>query len=155
MRLEILLLGKTKEVYIQQGISDYTKRLRRFIPVELIEIKAKKLSSRSDEEVKTIESGLLDSSVRQGSYRVALDSHGKQFNSREFAVFLSELELRSIQTVCFVIGGHLGLAEEQLDKADTILSLSEMTYTHDLTRLILLEQLYRAYTIKAGTKYHK
>lgn len=155
MRLEILLLGRTKEPYLQQGISDYTNRLRRFNPLDLIEIKAKKLSSRSDSEVKAIESGQLDSNVKEGSYRVVLDNRGQQFNSEEFAAFLSELEMRSIQTVSFIIGGPLGLADEQLEKADTILSLSKMTYTHDLTRLILLEQLYRAYTIKAGSRYHK
>lgn len=155
MRLEILLLGRTKEPYLQQGISDYTNRLRRFNPLDLKEIKAKKLSSRSDSEVKAIESGQLDSNVKEGSYRVVLDNRGQQFNSEEFAAFLSELEMRSIQTVSFIIGGPLGLADEQLEKADTILSLSKMTYTHDLTRLILLEQLYRAYTIKAGSRYHK
>lgn len=155
MRLEILLLGRTKEPYLQQGISDYTNRLRRFNPLDLIEIKAKKLSSRSDSEVKAIESGQLDSNVKEGSYRVVLDNRGQQFNSEEFAAFLSELEMRSIQTVSFIIGGPLGLADEQLEKADTILSLSKMTYTHDLTRLILLEQLYRVYTIKAGSRYHK
>ena len=155
MRLEVLLLNKTKEAYLQQGIFDYQTRLKRFNPIELIEIKVKKLSNRSDSEIKTFESTLLDKRATEGSYRIALDSRGQQLGSKKFAAFLSDLERKSVQTVSFIIGGPLGLADEQLRKADTILSLSAMTYTHDMTRLILLEQIYRAYTIKAGTRYHK
>jgi 23S rRNA (pseudouridine1915-N3)-methyltransferase len=155
MKLEILLLNKTKEPYLQQGIGDYQNRLRRFIPVELVEIKVKKLSARSTSEIRAYESSLLDRRLTQGSYRIVLDSRGKQLSSETFASFLSELEHRAVQTVSFIIGGPLGLDDEQLHKADTVLSLSAMTYTHDMTRLILLEQLYRAYTIKAGTSYHK
>lgn len=155
MRLEILLLNKTKEPYLRQGIDDYQNRLKRYNRVELVEIKVSKPSTKSDTEIKAYESSLLDRRVTQGSYRVVLDSRGRQLNSEKFASFLSELEQRAVPTLSFIIGGPLGLAEEQLDKADTILSLSAMTFTHDMTRLILLEQLYRAYTIKAGTRYHK
>ena len=155
MKLEILLLNKTKEPYLQQGIGDYQKRLRRFIPVELVEIKVKKLSTRSDSEIKNFESTLIDKRASQGSYRIVLDSRGQQLSSKKFASFLSDLERKSVQTASFIIGGPLGLADEQLRKADYILSLSSMTYTHDMTRLILLEQIYRAFTIKAGTRYHK
>lgn len=155
MKLEILLLNKTKEAYLQQGISDYQKRLKRFTPVELVEIKVKKLSTRSNTEIRAYESSLLDRRVTRGSYRIALDSRGKQISSETFASFLMELEQRAVQTVSFIIGGPFGLDNEQLRKADTVLSLSAMTYTHDMTRLILLEQLYRAFTIKAGTNYHK
>lgn len=155
MKLEVLLLNKTKEPYLQQGISDYQKRLKRFIGVELIEIKVKKLSARSDSEIKAVESAMIDKRTAQGGYRIALDCGGQQFNSEAFASLLSELEQRSVQIVSFIIGGPLGLADEQLLRADRVLSLSEMTFTHDMTRLILLEQIYRAYTIKAGTRYHK
>ena len=155
MKLEVLLLNKTKEAYLQQGILDYQARLKRFNPIELVEIKVKKLSTRSEAEIKTFESTLLDRRATEGSYRIALDSRGQQLSSEKFASFLSEVERKSVQIVSFIIGGPLGLADEQLDKADKILSLSAMTYTHDMTRLILLEQIYRAYTIKAGTRYHK
>ena len=155
MKVEILLLNKTKEEYLQQGIADYLQRLKRFTPVELVEIKVKKLSARSEKEIKDYESTLLDRRVTPGSYRIALDRSGPQLTSEKFASALMELENRGRQTVSFIIGGPLGLADEQLSKADLILSLSAMTYTHDMTRLILLEQLYRAYTIKAGNSYHK
>ena len=155
MKLEVLLLNKTKDTYLQQGISDYQRRIKRFIPVDLIEIKVKKLSTRSDPEIKAVESAMIDKRATQGSFRIALDCGGQQFSSEAFASLLSELEHRSVQTVSFIIGGPLGLADEQLHRADRVLSLSEMTFTHDMARLILLEQIYRAYTIKAGTRYHK
>ena len=155
MKLEILLLGKTRDDYLQQGIDDFRKRLAKFNPVELIEIKIKKQSNRNDKQIKAYESDLLDGRIGASSFRVALDSKGKRFSSEQFAEFISELELRSVQTASFIIGGPLGLASAQLEKADMVLSLSEMTFTHDMARLLLLEQLYRAYTIKAGTGYHK
>ena len=155
MRLEILLLNKTKDSYLQQGVADYLQRLRRYAPVELIEIKLRNLTSRSDSEIKAQESVLLDRRAAEGSYRIALDSRGQQYSSEQFATLLTELENRAIKRVSFIIGGPLGLAVEQLQRADQVLSLSALTFTHDMTRLILLEQIYRAYTIKAGTSYHK
>jgi 23S rRNA (pseudouridine1915-N3)-methyltransferase len=155
MRLEILLLNKTKDSYLQQGVADYLQRLRRYAPVELIEIKLRNLTSRSDSEIKAQESALLDRRAAEGSYRIALDSRGQQYSSEEFATLLTELENRATKRVSFIIGGPLGLAVEQLQRADQVLSLSALTFTHDMTRLILLEQIYRAYTIKAGTSYHK
>lgn len=155
MRLEILLLNKTKDSYLQQGVADYLQRLRRYAPVELIEIKLRNLTSRSDSEIKAQESALLDRRAAEGSYRIALDSRGQQYSSEKFATLLTELENRAIKRVSFIIGGPLGLAVEQLQRADQVLSLSALTFTHDMTRLILLEQIYRAYTIKAGTSYHK
>lgn len=155
MKIEILLLGKTKSSYLQQGIDDYRKRLNRFTPVELVDIKVKKPRARSESEIKADESRLLDQNITGPAYRVALDSRGMQLSSEDFSVLIEGLEQRSIHRLSFIIGGPLGLAQEQLHKADQVLSLSKMTYTHDMVRLLLLEQLYRAYTIKAGTKYHK
>ena len=155
MRLEVLLLNKTKESYLQQGVADYLHRLQRYGSIELVEIRVKNLSSKSDAEIKAQESVLLDRRATEGSYRIALDSGGQQFSSVKFAALLTELENRAVKSVSFIIGGPLGLAEEQLRRADQVLSLSHMTFTHDMTRLILLEQIYRAYTIKAGTSYHK
>ena len=155
MRLEVLLLNKTKESYLQQGIDDYLHRLKRYVVVELVEIKIKNPPTRTDSEIKAQESAQLDRRATKGSYRIALDSRGQQLSSEKFALLLSELEHRTVKTVSFIIGGPLGLAEEQLHKADQVLSLSAMTFPHDMTRLILLEQIYRAYTIKAGTSYHK
>lgn len=155
MKLELLLLGKTKDIYLQQGIEEYVKRLSRYNPIRLIDIKTPRHGSRPDAEILEIESGLLEKKIRKGSCRILLDSSGRQYSSESFAEFISGLESQAVPTASFIIGGPLGLADEQRAKADYLLSLSRMTYTHDMSRLILLEQLYRAYTIKAGTGYHK
>jgi 23S rRNA (pseudouridine1915-N3)-methyltransferase len=155
MKLEVLLLNKTKESYLQQGVADYLHRLRRYVSVDLVEIKVKNPASRSDSEIKALESAQLDRRAIEGSYRIVLDGRGQQISSEKLAAFFTELENSAVKNVSFIIGGPLGLAEEQLNRADKVLSLSAMTFTHDMTRLILLEQIYRAYTIKAGTSYHK
>lgn len=155
MKLELLLLGKTKDAYLQQGIDEYVKRLSRYNAIEVIEIKVPRHSSKPDSEILTQESSLLEKNIRKGNARIVLDSRGRQYNSESFAEFITTLETRAVTTASFIIGGPIGLAEEQITKANHLLSLSKMTYTHDMSRLILLEQLYRAYTIKAGTKYHK
>jgi len=155
MKIELLLLGKTKDAYLQQGIDEYAKRLSRYASIELIEIKSPRHGSRSATEIVLQESALLEKKISRGACRIVLDSCGRQYSSEGFAAFVSGLEDRAVATVCFIIGGPLGLADEQREKADHVLSFSAMTFTHDMSRLILLEQLYRAYTIKAGTGYHK
>ncbi len=155
MKLEVLLLNKTKESYLQQGVADYLHRLRRYVSMDLVEIKVKNPASRSDSEIKALESAQFDRRAIEGSYRIVLDGRGQQISSEKLAALFTELENSAVKNVSFIIGGPLGLAEEQLNRADKVLSLSAMTFTHDMTRLILLEQIYRAYTIKAGTSYHK
>lgn len=155
MKIELLFLGKTKEPYLQQGIDDYSARLAQYSQVELVEIKLKKQRGKSADEIRDYESRLLDKRIRPGSYRVALDGCGRNYSSEAFADFITDLENRAVKTLSFVIGGPLGLARAQRDQADSVLSLSAMTFTHDMVRLLLLEQLYRAYAIKAGSQYHK
>ena len=155
MKLEILLLGKTKDRYLQQGISEFLKRLSRYTQVDLVEIKTPRHVDRPEKQILQQENDLLERKIRKGSCRVVLDSGGRQYTSESFAEFITTLENQPVSTACFIIGGPLGLADEQRSRADHLVSLSRMTYTHDMTRLILLEQLYRAYTIKAGTGYHK
>ncbi len=155
MKIELILLGKTKEDYLDRGIQDYTQRLRHYIPVDLKYIKVKTQKAQNEIEIKRYESRLVDGHVTAGSFRCALDSSGKQYESERLADLIGTLEQQGIKKMSFVIGGHLGLDAHQLETADLVLSLSKMTFTHDMSRLILLEQLYRAFSIKAGTKYHK
>lgn len=155
LTLELLLLGKTKDGYIDAGIIDFSGRLRRFAHLHLSYIRVPRHSGRSESEIKSIESRLLDKHCSSGSYRIALDGSGTQMSSEEFAALISRLEDGGKKSISFIIGGPLGLAEAQLQTADFILSLSNMTFTHDMVRLLLLEQLYRAFMIQAGTKYHK
>ncbi len=155
MKIELILLGKTKEDYLDRGIQDYAKRLQRYTPVDLKYIKTRTQKKQTDPEIKRSESRLVDDHLTSGSFRCALDSSGNQYESEKLAELISTLEQQGIKHMSFVIGGHLGLDPEQLAAADLVLSLSKMTFTHDMSRLILLEQLYRAFCIKAGTKYHK
>ena len=155
MRLEFLFLGKTKESYLAAGITDYAKRLSRYLKIEIRIIKegrAKK--GEPDNFLIEKESDKLLQNI-QGSYLVCLDRTGKQMDSLVLAKQMVRWEMQGIKKISFVIGGHLGLSKTILKKSDLVLSFSPMTFTHEMTRLLMLEQLYRACTINAGEKYHK
>lgn len=152
MKHHMLLLGKAKTSYIESGIDDYLKRLNHYTQFSVKLIKEKKNTRNNDP---TAEGALLLSNVPPGSFVIALDPLGKQVSSEEFAEKITSWEGRAIKSICYIIGGPLGLSDEVRKRADVLLSLSRMTFTHDMTRLLLVEQLYRAYTIKRGEKYHK
>jgi 23S rRNA (pseudouridine1915-N3)-methyltransferase len=156
MRFELLFLGKTKEKYLEQGIVDFGKRLARYVDVDLRVLKG--ITAGEGEpgaKLKEEEGRLLLSRITPGALIVALDPGGRMLSSEELAAQISRWENDGRRTIAFLIGGHLGLAPEILARADFVLSLSLMTFTHEMTRLLLLEQLYRARTILAGTGYHK
>lgn len=154
MRFDIVLPGKTKDSFLAEGIEEYRKRLRHYADIHLKFLKVNKVQG-SEEVVKKKEAELLLSGLAPSSFAVALDAGGKQFSSPELAVQIGHWEKTGVRNVTFLLGGPLGLAPEVLSRADLKLSLSRMTFTHDMARLFLLEQLYRAYTIKNGGKYHK
>lgn len=155
MKLELLFLGKTRESYLAAGIKDYHKRLSHYTRVELITIKEERLGKGVSEKV------LVDKQSRrllqhvQGACLVCLDGSGRQLDSLELSARMHAWEMQGLKKISFVLGGPLGLSAEILKNADFVLSLSKMTFTHEMARLILLEQLYRASTIRAGEKYHK
>ncbi len=155
MKIELPFLGRTKERYLEEGINDFYSRLSHYVSVSIKPIKVRTPKGKTVEQAIRSESSLLDQNIDAGSYRIALDSHGISVNSEELCDLLVSLENQSVKKVVFIIGGPAGLAAEQLKKADRVIALSRMTFTHDMARLFLLEQLYRAYTIKAGEKYHK
>lgn len=155
MKFLIPLLGKTREGYLEAGVRDYACRLGRFATVELPIIKERHGRKDPEEVMKQIEADLLLERSSNAGIRVALDSSGTSPDSKDLAGLLTGWEDRGVGTVCFLIGGHLGLHPSLLARADMILSLSSLTFTHEMARMILLEQLYRACTIKAGHNYHK
>ena len=156
MQLTFLFLGKTKESYLAAGIDDFSKRLKRYAQVSIKIIKEKKWASKeSDAKIKGEEGETLLANIPPSSFVVALDRTGRQIDSEELATLLTKWEGRGVRSVTFVIGGPLGLADKVLAQANVTLSLSKMTFTHEMARLILLEQLYRAFSINAGTGYHK
>ena len=155
MRLEFLFLGKTKESYLAAGITDYAKRLSRYLKIEIRIIKEGRAKKGEPDNflIERESEKLLQNT--QGSYLVCLDRKGKQMDSLALAKLIARWEIQGIKKISFVIGGHLGLSKTILKKSDLVLSFSPMTFTHEMTRLLMLEQLYRACTINAGEKYHK
>jgi 23S rRNA (pseudouridine1915-N3)-methyltransferase len=155
VKLLLPFLGKTKESYLEQGIRDYAERLRRYLPLDIKVLKCGHGRNDSDQVIMAREANLLLNQAAASSLTVALDPAGRQFSSEELAALLDSWEQQSLQTVCFLIGGHLGLDERVRQQADLLCSLSRLTFTHEMSRFILLEQLYRASSIRAGHKYHK
>ena len=156
MRYEFLFLGKTREKYLELGILDFHKRLSRYVEIDIRVLKEKKAGEGQPEsKLKEQEGNLLLSRISPGALVVALDPGGRMLASEELAAQLAQWETAGRRIISFVIGGHLGLPPEVLSRADFVLSLSLMTFTHEMTRLFLFEQLYRARTILAGTGYHK
>ncbi|MFH2122442.1 MAG: 23S rRNA (pseudouridine(1915)-N(3))-methyltransferase RlmH [Pseudomonadota bacterium] len=155
MKLELLLLGKTKDSYLAEGIAEFSKRLQHYTNVSLKCIQHKRKGQWNEEQEKAEDGRLLLSHVPAGALKVILDFRGRQFTSEGLAEQIGQWEQQGVKQVSLLIGGPLGHSKEVVAQADLLLSLSKMTFTHDMTRLFLLEQLYRAYTIKAGEKYHK
>jgi 23S rRNA (pseudouridine1915-N3)-methyltransferase len=155
MIFELLFLGKTKDSYLAEGIADFTRRLQHYTRVEVKCVQHRKKAQWGEEQEKEEDGRLLLSHVPSGALKVALDFRGRQFTSEGLADLIGQWEQQGVKQVSLLIGGPLGHSQELVAQADLLLSLSQMTFTHDMTRLFLLEQLYRAFTIKAGEKYHK
>ena len=155
MKFVLLFLGKTREKYLDQGIGDYTRRLQRYLPVEIKILKEKHRKNDSDQVIRAREATQLLRHCASSSLTIALDPQGRQHNSEGIATLLEHWENNGLQTITFLIGGYSGLDATVLNHADLNWSLSRLTFTHEMTRFILLEQLYRACSIKAGHNYHR
>lgn len=141
MKIRILAVGRCKEPFIQAGLDEYVKRLKRFVPVEVVVLKDRGMKDEADD----ILSRLKDETV------IVLSEEGVHFDSIQFSKLFSP----SQKDVVFVLGSAEGLDPSVKQRADMVLSLSSMTFTHEMARLFLIEQIYRAQTIRAGLKYHR
>ena len=159
MNIHILTVGKLKEKYLQQGIQEYVKRLGPYAKMTITEIPDEKapdnLSEADVEDVKRIEGDKLLSKITPDTYVIALAILGKQLTSEALAKQMDQLATYGKSKMAFVIGGSHGLNDEVLKRADLQLSFSKMTFPHQLMRLILVEQVYRAFKINRGEPYHK
>lgn len=159
MNIHILTVGKLKEKYLQQGIQEYVKRLGPYAKITMTEIPDEKapdnLSDADVEDVKRIEGDKLLSKITPDTYAIALAILGKQLTSEALAKQLDQLATYGKSKIAFVIGGSHGLSDQVLKRADLQLSFSKMTFPHQLMRLILVEQVYRAFKINRGEPYHK
>ena len=150
------MVDRTRSSFIKEGEQEYLKRIKRFVSFKWIEVKPERITkSRSDEEIVRKEGENIVAKIDPGDYLIVLDKGGKQYSSEGFASMVKKLSVENRGRVCFIIGGPLGLSKDILEKADRIISLSEMTLTHEMVRLVLTEQIYRAFTIIGGHKYHK
>ncbi|BCO09031.1 ribosomal RNA large subunit methyltransferase H [Desulfolithobacter dissulfuricans] len=155
MKFIFPFLGKTREKYLDQGIRDYAGRLSRFVTVDMVFIRERHDKNGPDKTVRRKEAELLLAQCPAKGLVVALDPGGTQPDSEKLARLVRTWQDGGVRNVCFLIGGHLGLDSSVLARADVVISLSRLTFTHEMTRLILMEQLYRACTINGGQKYHK
>ena len=159
MNISIITVGKLKEKYLKQGIEEYLKRLTAYAKVEMIEVADEKapeeLSGLEMVQVKQKEGERILAKISQDTYVIALAIQGKLASSEELADSLDKLATYGKSKIAFVIGGSLGLSEDVIKRSNEQLSFSRMTFPHQLMRLILVEQIYRAFRINRNEPYHK
>ena len=156
MRLEFIFVGKTSFAEMDAGIKRYLERLRHYIPTRIHIVKPEKISKKINEDtVQRLEGERILKIVEPSGQLLVWDRRGKTLDSLAFARLLERMKNQGTPHLWMVIGGPVGLSPALLERAGMVLSLSKMTFPHDLARLIVLEQIYRAFTILAGTPYHK
>lgn len=155
MKLNFWAIGKAHETYIKEGVALFTKRISHYYPVEWkIFVAGKQKSVFSEEEIKKSEADAILNTLEDADILVALDEKGKYWNSEDVADFIQQSGNKSSRNIIFLIGGAFGLHESILKRANFSWSLSKLVFPHQLVRLILAEQIYRACTILRNEKYH-
>jgi 23S rRNA (pseudouridine1915-N3)-methyltransferase len=156
VKLSFIFVGKAKEAYLEEGINNYLGRVRRYLPADVSVVKAEPIRKGADEAaILRAEGERILSRVESGDHLCCLERTGRQLSSEGLAAWIEDLANRGTRRVVFVVGGALGLSKEVLGRADSLWSLSTLTLTHEMARLVLMEQLFRALTIRAGEPYHK
>ncbi len=159
MKITIACVGKIKEKYFTDAIQEYAKRLSRYCKLEICEVSDEKTPDGAgvmiERQIRNAEGERIMKKWKEDSYKIALAIDGKKFTSEGFSEHIEKLGVRGVGHITFIIGGSLGLSEEILAKADEKISFSDMTFPHQLMRVILLEQIYRGYRIMNGEPYHK
>ena len=159
MKIKIVTVGKLKEKYLKDGIAEYSKRISRFAAVEMIELADEKTPDRAsdseNEKILDLEGNRILSKIGDREFVVVLAIEGKTLSSEEFSKQLEQASINGYSTLTFVIGGSLGLSPQVKNRANLSLSFARLTLPHQLMRLVLVEQIYRAFTIQQGSPYHK
>ena len=159
MKIKIVIVGKLKEKYLKDGIAEYSKRISRFAAVEMIELADEKTPDRAsdseNEKILDLEGNRILSKIGDREFVVVLAIEGKTLSSEEFSKQLEQASINGYSTLTFVIGGSLGLSHQVKKRANLSLSFGRLTLPHQLMRLVLTEQIYRAFTIQQGSPYHK
>lgn len=159
MKIKIVTVGKLKEKYLKDGIEEYSKRISRFATVEMIELADEKTPDRAsdseNEKILDLEGNRIISKIGDREFVIVLAIEGKTLSSEEFSKQLEQAYINGYSTLTFVIGGSLGLSPQVKKRANLFLSFGRLTLPHQLMRLVLTEQIYRAFTIQQGSPYHK
>ena len=159
MQIDIIAPGRVKERYLRDAIDEYSKRLSRYCKLNIIEVADEKTPEHAsegvDRQIKAKEGERIAKHLKPGAFVIALAIDGQMLSSEGLAAKVSQLGIQGVSHIQLVIGGSIGLDEAVLKRADYKLSFSKMTFPHQLMRVILLEQIYRAYKINAGEPYHK
>ena len=159
MKIKIVTVGKLKEKYLKDGIAEYTKRISRFAKLEMIELTDEKTPDKASElenqKILETEGERILSKVGERDFVVVLAIEGKILSSEEFSKQLEQASIKGYSTLTFIIGGSLGLAPVVKNRANLSVSFGRLTLPHQLMRLVVVEQIYRAFTIQQGSPYHK
>ncbi len=158
IHISIICIGKLKETYLKDAIFEYTKRLSKYCKLSIVELPDEKIPDKSSnlllENIKTKESNSISACIPKDSYVFALDLTGKQYSSEEFAMQLDTISMQN-SSICFLIGGSLGMTKELVQRANNSICFSKMTFPHQLIRVFLLEQIFRSFKILHGETYHR
>ena len=159
MKIKIVTVGKLKEKYLKDGIAEYSKRLSRFANLEMIELADEKTPDRAsnseNQKILELEGTRILSKIGDRDFVIVLAIEGKSLSSEQFSKQLEQAPINGFSTLTFVIGGSLGLSPQVKKRANLSISFGRLTLPHQLMRLVLVEQIYRAFTIQQGSPYHK
>jgi 23S rRNA (pseudouridine1915-N3)-methyltransferase len=154
MKITLLAIGKTNSAEIRNIVDDYSKRITRYVKFEAVYIENSQQKFSDNEKQKIKEGEHILKKLQAGDYLILLDERGKEYNSVQFAEQLNLFFNQSIKNICFVIGGAYGFSEDVYARSNAKISLSRMTFSHQIIRIIFAEQLYRAFTIINNEPYH-
>lgn len=159
MKINLIAVGKIKAKFLKLGLDEFQKRLSRYAKINIIEVGDEKIpvnpSEIELENMKDREAKKILKRIPENSYQIVLDKGGKALSSEDLAAWMQDLMLQGKSNLTFIIGGAMGLDQKIIQSADLVLSFSKMTFTHQMIRLMFLEQLYRGFKIIQGEPYHK
>ena len=159
LHIDIICVGKIKEQYLKDAVAEYSKRLSKYCSLTITEISDEQvpnnLNDKLAQNIKQIESNHILSHIKRDSYVICLDLKGKQYSSEEFSKKIENIALNDSSNITFIIGGTLGMSDELLKKSNELICFSKMTFPHQLIRVFLLEQLFRAFKISNNETYHR
>lgn len=159
LHIDIICVGKIKEHYLKDAISEYTKRLSKYCSLSIIELSDEQvpnnLNNSLSEKIKQSESDNILSHAKKDSYIICLDLKGKQYTSEQFSEKIENIALNGKSNITFIIGGTLGVTENLRNKSNELICFSKMTFPHQLIRVFLLEQIFRAFKISNNETYHR